>query len=1067
MLMKNDISRRNKIPERGLSLLMIFCLCSFIVHPANAETSTSVPLNIEKSDIQSPMQKRVIRGVVLDENKQPVPGATVQVNNGTAGGAITDMDGKFSVSVEAGNKITVSFVGYEPQNITIGAQKELTVQLKPKQNELEEVAIVAFAKQKKESVVGSITSVKPAELKVPSSNLTTALAGRVAGMIAFQRSGEPGQDNAQFFVRGVTTFGYKKDPLILLDNNEITTQELASLLTDDIASFSIMKDATATALYGSRGANGVILITTKEGAEGKVKINARFEESFSQPTDMVEWADPITYMKHHNEAVLTRDPLGEVPYSQQKIDNTANGGNPYVYPQNDWYKMLFKDYAVNTRFNMNASGGGKVARYYIAGSYSRDNGILNVDKRANYNNNIDLKRYMLRANVNINMTKTTEVTVRLSGVFDDYTGPLSSGKDIFNSVVNTNPVMFPPYYAPDEANKDIKHILFGNVPKGGYNNPYAEMVRGYREYSQSQMLAQFELKQDLEFITPGLKFRALGNTNRYSYYTLSRSYNPFYYAIGGYDKRTDKYVLAGVNEKEGSETLDFHEGGKQINYAMYFEGALSWDRIFKEKHAVGALLVGTLREYKTANANSLQLSLPSRNLGLAGRVTYAYDNRYFIEGNFGYNGSERFSKNERFGFFPSIGGGWYISNEAFWNDNLKKVISKLKLKATYGLVGNDAIGSASDRFFYISEVNMQNGGKGAYFGSKRNEHYNGISISRYPNDQITWEVAKKLNLGIELGVCDQLEVIADVFWEKRKNILMERSYIPSTMGLQAAIRANVGEAKSRGIDISANYSKFFNRDAWLTGMANFTFATNEYVVFEEPDYSATPWKSHIGQAINQGYGYVAERLFVDDEEVRNSPTQFGGSNLRAGDIKYKDINGDGKITELDMVPLGYPTVPEITYGFGLSGGYKNFDLSFFFQGLGRESFWINANSTAPFIGNQRELLKAYADDHWTEENQNLYALWPRYDYEANDNNTKTSSWFMRDGAFLRLKQVEIGYSLPQKWMHKIHASNMRVYVNGTNLLKFSNFKLWDPEMGGEGLGYPLQRVYNVGIQLSF
>lgn len=1067
MLMKNDISRRFKIPEKEFSLLMIFCLCSFIVHPINAETGTSVPLYIEGCNISTPLQKRVVRGVVLDENKQPVPGATVQVNNGNAGGAITDIDGVFSISVQNGNKVTISFVGYEPQTITMGSQKELTIQLKPKQNELNEVAIVAFAKQKKESVVGSITSVKPAELKVPSSNLTTALAGRVAGMIAFQRSGEPGADNAKFFIRGVTTFGYKTDPLILLDNNEISTQELSSLLTDDIASFSIMKDATATALYGSRGANGVILITTKEGTEGKVKINARFEESFSQPTDMVEWADPVTYMKHHNEAVLTRDPLGEVPYTQQKIDNTINGGNPYVYPQNDWYELLFKDYAVNTRFNLNASGGGKVARYYIAGSYSRDNGILNVDKRANYNNNIDLKRYMLRANVNINLTPTTEVTVRLSGIFDDYTGPLQSGASVFNSVVNTSPVMFPPYYAPDEANKNIKHILFGNVPKGGYNNPYAEMVRGYREYSSSQMLAQFELKQDLKFITPGLKFRALGNTNRYSYYELSRSYNPFYYSIGGYNKQTDTYILAGVNEKEGSETLGFNEGGKQIHYAMYFEGALSWDRIYKEKHAVGALLVGTLREYKTANANSVQLSLPSRNLGLAGRVTYGYDNRYFIEGNFGYNGSERFSEKERFGFFPSVGGGWYISNEAFWGEPMKNIVNKLKLKATYGLVGNDEIGSPSDRFFYISEVNMQAGNKGAHFGTKRNEYYNGVSISRYPNDQITWETAKKLNLGIELGVCDQLEIQADVFWEKRENILMDRAYIPSTMGLQATVKANVGEAKSRGIDISASYNKFFGKDAWLTGMANFTYATNEYVVFEEADYSATPWKSHIGQAIHQQYGYIAERLFVDDKEVRNSPTQFGGSKLRAGDIKYKDINGDGKITELDQVPLGYPTVPEITYGFGLSGGYKSFDLSFFFQGLGRESFWINASSTAPFIGNQRELLKAYADDHWTEENQNLYALWPRYDYEANDNNTKASSWFMRDGAFLRLKQVEIGYSFPLRWIQKVHATNLRIYANGTNLLKFSNFKLWDPEMGGEGLGYPLQRVYNIGIQLSF
>jgi TonB-linked SusC/RagA family outer membrane protein len=453
---------------------------------------------------------------------------------------------------------------------------------------------------------------------------------------------------------------------------------------------------------------------------------------------------------------------------------------------------------------------------------------------------------------------------------------------------------------------------------------------------------------------------------------------------------------------------------------------------------------------------------------LAGRATYAYGSRYFAELNFGYNGSERFSKKERFGFFPSVGMGWFISNEAFWSEGLKKNINKLKLKATYGLVGNDAIGDANDRFFYLSNVNMDNSTLNSSFGTYGNSGgrtLNGISISRYANDDITWETAAKLNLGIEMGLWNALDIQADLFSENRYNILMDRSSIPTTMGLQSTVRANVGKAHSKGIDVSLNYNHSFSKDLWLTGLANFTYATSKFTVYEEPDYSSTPWRSHIGYSLNQTWGYVAERLFVDEQEIRNSPVQFG--DYRAGDIKYKDINGDGKISELDMVPLGYPTSPEIVYGFGLSGGWKGFDLSCFFQGLARESFWIDATNTSPFIGGQNALLKAYADDHWSEDNRNLYALWPRLSQTLISNNLQTSSWFMRDGSFIRLKSVEFGYTLPAKIISRAKMTSLRFYFDGINLLTFSKFDLWDAEMGGNGLGYPIQKVYNFGILLTF
>ena len=1063
------------VAKRSLPIFVfttfLFVLADSAFATGADEKSTITDNKVKKAGmalIPAPMQQqKKISGVVTDDLGEPLPGVAIQVV-GTPRGVTTDVDGTYSIEVKESDKLVFTYLGMETQTIPVIGKKELNVTLKPKVDELEEVTVVAFAKQKKESVISSITSVKPTDLKVPSSNLTTSLAGRISGLIAYQRSGEPGQDNAEFFVRGVTTFGYKKDPLVLLDNNEISSSDLSKIQPDDIASFNIMKDAAATALYGSRGANGVILVTTKEGVEGKARLNVRYEESITTPTSMVDLADAVTYMKLHNEAIKTRDPLGATMYSQQKIDNTIAGGNPYVYPANDWYDIMFKKQAHSRRLNFNLSGGGKVASYYITGTYNSDKGNQKVDGVSNFNNNVNLNRYILRSNVNIKVTPTTTAKVRLQGTFDDYSGPLDGGDDLYKKVMNANPALFPPYYLPDEANKYTQHVLFSNADKAQYMNPYAEMVKGYKEYSTSNMFAQFELEQKLDFITEGLSLRGLFNTSRYSYFEVKRAYNPFYYSAGMYDKASDTYKLNILNEQSGTEYLNYVPGEKKVNSALYFESALNWNRIFHEKHNVGGLLVFTMRESKNGNESDLQKSLPSRNISLAGRYTYAYDGRYFAEFNFGYNGSERFAKKERFGFFPSGGLGWFISNENFFPEALKKTVTKLKLKATYGLVGNDAIGSEDDRFFYLSNVNMNNSYLGSSFGTLGNRGgrgLSGISISRYPNEDITWEIARKANYGIELGLFDKIEIQADYFTEKRWNILMDRAAIPETMGLQSSLRANVGEAKSHGIDMSLDYNHSINKDLWITGRANFTYATSEFLVYEEPDYSSTPWKSRIGHSLAQEYGYVAERLFIDEEDIRNSPVQFG--NYMAGDIKYKDLNGDGKITELDQAAIGYPTSPEIVYGFGFSMGYKDFDLSCFFQGLARESFWIDVEKTSPFIGNQSALLQAYADSHWSEADRNTQALWPRLSTSVVENNNKKSTWFMQNGGFLRLKSLEFGYRIPKHIIDKAHISDLRFYLSGTNLLTFSKFKLWDPEMGGNGLGYPIQRVFNAGVQLSF
>jgi len=633
-------------------------------------------------------------------------------------------------------------------------------------------------------------------------------------------------------------------------------------------------------------------------------------------------------------------------------------------------------------------------------------------------------------------------------------------------------VYFLPYYEPDAANVFTKHILFGNTASGDYLNPYAEMLKGYKSNDRSSMYVQFELKQNLDFLTEGLSARAMFNINRFAQLEVRRQYNPFYYSLAA--TTSGEYMLMALNPDSGTDYLDYVPGDREMENTMYSEWALQYNKTISEKHTISGLLVATVREKKNNTYNTLQLSLPHRNEGLAGRATYSYDDRYYFEANFGYNGSERFAKSERWGFFPSAGMGWIVTNEAFMKP-YENVISKLKLKATYGLVGNDEIGDDSDRFYYLSELNMSNSGRGIAFGDAYGYSRPGISISRYEDDNITWEISRKSNYGMELNLWNSLEFQFDYFKERRSNILQTRADIPTTMGLQATPKANIGEALGSGIELSLDYNKSFTPNLWAVARGNFTYASSKFEIYEEPDYAATPWRSHTGQKISQRWGYIAERLFLDDEEVKNSPVQTFG-DYAAGDIKYKDINKDGRIDENDLVPIGYPTTPEIIYGFGLSLGYKNIDISCFFQGSARSSFWIDPGNIAPFVEgstsvttrtNNRALLETIADSHWSEDNRDVYAFWPRLSAETISNNEVTSTWWMRNGSFLRLKTAEVGYTLSNQFVQRLHLKNVRFYASGSNLFQFRKFKLWDPEQAGNAFNYPLQRVINIGVNVEF
>jgi TonB-linked SusC/RagA family outer membrane protein len=1041
----------------------------------------------------------IVKGLITNSSDTGLPNVSIRAV-GTGQVINSDTAGHFQLSVPAKEVLELTSVGFKTTLLRMVEHKPnsdgivfVRTVLQEENTQMDEVVVVGFGTQKKTSMVSSITSVDVKQLKTPTSNLTNALAGKVSGLIAFQTSGEPGlgTDNSTFYIRGLSTFGTgKQDPLILIDGVESSATDMARLQPDDISDFSVLKDAAASAVYGARGANGVVLINTKSGKTGKTNFNVRSENRVSTNTSNFKFVDNITYMNTANEATLTRSPNAILPYSVNKINHTAAGDDPNLYPNNNWIDMLIKKYTMNQGYNMSMSGGSAKARYYVAGTYNIDHGVLKVDPINDFNNNIRLNNYSIRSNVNINLTESTELVIRMYGQFDDYKGPLvgpnneNGGQRIFNMAIWSNPVMFPAVY-PSSMLPYIEHPLFGSTQttnEGGltntlYVNPYAEMVRGFSVYKTSNIQPQLELNQNLNFITPGLKFRGMAYLKRYSLFSVNRSYNPFYYqAI--VNPQDQSYALKALNDGSatsigtvGTEYLGYSEGTKDIDSRIWVQGALDYNHN-SDKHAFGGMLISYASSYEKGNSGSLTSSLPQRNAGVSGRFTYGFDNRYLAEFNFGYNGSERFAQKNRWGFFPSAGIAYRISNEKFFEPLLNK-INDLKFRFTYGIVGNDQIGNINDRFFYLSNINMDDGGFSSSFG--RNEGVTpysrpGISVLRYANNEITWEKSKQINLGMDLHMFNNsFELIVDAFKQYRSGILMPKTYIENASGFMVIPFSNYGKAESQGIDLSMKYEKSFNKNLWANVRGTFTYTTSKKTVADELKYdSSLSHLSTVGHSLSQWWGHIAERLFIDQKEVANSPVQFGDQGLLAGDIKYRDINGDGVIDSDDRVPLGYPTQPEIIYGFGASLGYKSFDLSFYFQGSARSSFFINPQNIQPFFRNggfENGHLQVISDSHWSEDNRDSYAFWPRLSTWDVPSNNMVSTWWMRKGNFLRLKSVDAGYTFGN--LKSWGLNSARLYFSATNLLMFSNFKMWDVEMGGNGLGYPIQSVYALGLQVSF
>ena len=991
---------------------------------------------------QQASQTRHIAGRVIDaETKEPIIGATVWVKD-SALGTNTNVDGAFDYTFTGHyGYIAVSYIGYQTQEFPVTNLPKV-IELSAG-NELDEVVVVGYGTQKKASVVGSIASVSVNDIRMPTAKISNNLAGQLAGVISVQRSGEPGASST-FWIRGISTFGSSTTPLVLVDGIE---RDLDLVDIEDIKDFSILKDAAATAIYGVRGANGVILITTREGIVGKPQINIRFEAGMVQPTKVPDMLDAVQFAELWNAAA------GSEVYTPEVIQKYRDGSDPDLYPNVDWVDYLYKDLSFNERVNVNVTGGGNTAKYYISGGFYNEDGLFARDNMKEYNTSVFYRKFNFRSNVEVQLHKYTKLNVNLATTFERKNEPGTASSTIWDYAVKSAPNVFPAVYSN------------GLLPGPGANNgenPYVLLTQtGYREKFYNTAQSLFSLTQDLgDWVTKGLTVTVKGSFDAKNYNHLARTKTPPQYMASGRDEFGDLILQQTVVGTDNLTYAESHSGYRSV----YLEASVNWARSFG-KHDLSALFL-----YQQSQRNDVgidksepELALPYRHQGIAGRITYSYDNRYFIEGNFGYNGSENFSPGKRFGFFPSVAAGYVISNEKFF-EPVRGVIDLLKIKASYGIVGNDKIGTGDNvrRFIYNGTVNS---GSSYYFGTRPHSS-SSIQMGDWPNPNVGWEEAHKLNVGVDLSLFSKLKISADYFKEKREGIFLQRQSIPVYVGLSTQPWVNIGKMRNSGVDASLEYHQTIGQDLHLTVRGNFTYARNMIVDQDQPDYKYL-YMNRTGQARYQTFGLVAAGLFRDQADIDAWPKQSFG-DVEPGDIKYLDLNGDGVVDSYDVKPIGYTSIPEIVYGFGFSLQWKAFDFSAFFQGVGHVSFSTLTNQTLGFNArNSREanLFSDVYDNYWTPER--LDAKYPRLYIGTNNNNNQTSTFWMANGRYMRLKNLEIGYTLPKRISQKMAMQNMRVYLSGVNLFTFSPFKLWDPDLQTGATNYPNNRIINIGLTIGF
>ncbi len=1025
------------------------------------EISLKRAAKAQKADAASG-RRRMVSGTVIDgTNEEPLIGAIIRVK-GTNTTAATDIDGHFDITF-SGKKCTleISYMGYSRQSVYITDQGNITVTMLPANEMLSEVVVVGAGTQKKISVTGAIATVKGTEFRAPSSNLTNNLAGKLAGVIAVTNSGEPGSSSS-VYIRGINTFGGRTAPLILLDGVEISSSDLNNIPPENIESFSILKDASATAIYGARGANGVMLVTTKNGEENtKARISVTYEHSVLKPVNMVEYADGPTYMDTYNYARQLRNPGITPKYSAERIQATREGLSPYLYPDVDWRGLMMKKLTQSQRANINITGGGSRVTYYMSLQMNHDSGALDVPKNYSLNNNHNLYRYIFQNNIEYKVTSATRLGMRINAQISHQKSPDTSSKEIFQQVQYNNPVDYPAVY-PDDGSG---HIKFGSdvIASGSYfTNPYANMLNSFKESNENKLNVSINLDQKLDFITKGLSFTALVNFNSWYYSSYTRGLKPYYYRVqpGSYNPASDTYMLEQLQKGEDfiSESSIYKTG----NNLFYFDARMNYSRSFGQ-HSVTGMLMYMMRESR----NNI---LPSRNQGFSGRVTYDFDHRYLFEFNFGYNGTERLAKNDRYEFFPAASVGWVISNEKFWKP-LNQVVSHMKLRASYGLVGSDETGINAGAPYYMYRYGVALYGQNAYgrtffkTGMTPSNAFEGSGpeITSYPVVNGSWERSRQFDAGVDLRLFNSLSVTFDYFNYKRDRILLQRASFPSVMGYQGVKPwSNMGKVDNHGFELSVNWIKRINKDLSVVLRGNFTYTENKVIYKDEPDYPYT-WQVETGKPLGATFGFIADGLFIDQNDIDSHADQsyFGSKLIQPGDIKYRDVNGDGKINDMDRVMLSpYGRAPRIQYGFGASVQWRSFDFSVFFNGSAKRRIMLDPAQLQPF--NQmytadRNLMQWIADSHWQDGGDNSNVAWPRMgvlqaEYE---NNLNPSSFWMKKADFIRFKTLEIGYT----WKF------MRVYFSGDNIAVWSPFKYWDPELDYNT--YPLNRTFNIGVQCHF
>ena len=1013
----------------------------------------------------------VVTGVVTDTNKEPMIGVNVSISNIPGLGAITDLNGKYSIKMPPYHKLVFTYIGFEKVEVLVKEQRTVNVTMKEASaREIDEVVITGTGAQKKLTVTGAITNVDVDVLKAnPSGSMANALAGNVPGILAMQTSGKPGSVS-EFWIRGISTFGASNSALVLVDGFERSLDEIN---VEDVESFSVLKDASATAIYGSKGANGVVLITTKHGKAGKINISAKAETFYNMLTQVPDFVDGYTYASMANEAKITRnlEPL----YKADELEIFRLGLDPDLYPNVNWIDELLRKGSWSTRATLSMNGGGNTARYYVSGSYLDQQGMYKVDKALkDYNTNANFRRWNYRMNVDIDITKSTLLKVGVSGSLQKANDSGVGSDAIWTALMGYNAIMVPKLYSNGYV------PAYGN--DNGYRfNPWVQAtMTGYRENWKNNIQTNVTLEQKLDFITKGLRF-----VGRFGYDTennnwINRRKWPEQWKAKRF-RATDGTL---DYDRVAEERKMFQESGSDGLRNEFFEAELHYSRGFKHHHLGGTLKYNQSSKIKTVGlGDDLKQGIARRNQGLAGRFTYNWNYRYFIDFNFGYTGSENFAAGHRFGFFPAISGAWNIAEESLIKKHLKWM-NMFKIRYSYGKVGNDNLGNTRFPYLYdIETMTKKDGDKtvdtGGYnFGDYTfDRYYGGMRYSSLSSPNVTWEIATKHDLGIDFSFFnDKLSGSVDYFNEKREGIYMLREYLPGIVGLESNPSANVGKVTSEGFDGHFTFRQKLGA-VGLTIRSNITYSKNE-IVDRDEENNYYWYKMQKGHRVNQARGLISLGLFKDYDDIRNSPVQdFDGYKVMPGDIKYKDVNGDGKIDGNDQVAIGATTKPNLIYGFGIAANWKGLDVNLHFQGAGKSTYFIDGSTVHMFklgdgwgnvlseMANSNRWISADISGDPATENPN--AEYPRLSYGPNSNNYQQSTYWLRNGSYLRLKTVEVGYTLPTQLVNKVHFNTVRIFFVGTNLLTWSAFKLWDPEMGStDGKRYPLSKNLSLGISVN-